>query len=124
MKAGIKDGTLHPMKLKKEMANSVVTKFWSKEEAGRAQEYFEALFQQHDYSKALEVKLKSDLNPIWIIELLKQVGAIKSTSEGSRLISEGAVHIDGEKISDFKMNINWKEGMILKVGKHRIYKLI
>lgn len=125
MKKGIQDGTLHPMNLKKEMAYGVISKFWSKHEAANAKEHFESLFQKHDYSKAQEIRLDASVkDPIWIIELLKLIGAIKSSSEGSRLVSEGAVHVEGEKIADFKANISLKDGMIIKVGKHRIYKLI
>ena len=62
-------------------------------------------------------------NPIWIVELLKLLGAIKTTSEGKRLIESNAVKINEEVIKDFKSEIEWKSGMTVKVGKHRIYKL-
>lgn len=117
-------GTMHPMALKKDMAHGVIAKFWSEKEAEKAQESFEALFQKKDYSKAQEVAVPSDsTNPIWIVELLKQIGAIKSSSEGKRLIESKAVLIDGEPVEDFKAEISWKPEMIIKVGKHRIYRL-
>jgi tyrosyl-tRNA synthetase len=117
-------GSTHPMALKKQMAYDIIAKFWSKDEAGMAQDQFEALFQRKDYEKADATSLPEGTeNPIWIVELLKVLGAIKSSSEARRLIDEGAVRIDDEKVSDFKAHIAWKSGMTIKVGKHRIYRL-
>ncbi|MFH0898795.1 MAG: tyrosine--tRNA ligase [bacterium] len=124
MRDGMVRGKLHPMKLKKEMAFLIVKKFWSEQDAQLAQENFEALFQKQDYSKAQEVKIPKDLkNPLWVIALLKELGAIQSSSEGQRLISAGAVEIDGKLITVFKAEIHHKPGIIIKVGKKRIYKI-
>jgi len=121
---GAKAGTVHPMELKKEMARKVVSKFWSEEEALGAKKQFEALFQKRDYTKAKEVVLDDSLdNPVWIVALLRALGAVKASSEAKRLLEGGAVEIDGEVIKDFKANVEWKSGMIVKVGKHRIYKI-
>ncbi len=117
-------GTTHPMELKKQMAFDIIEKFWSKDEAEKAQGQFEALFQQKDYDKATTVSLPENTpNPIWVVELLKMLKAVYTSSQARRLIGEGAVRIDDEKITDFKVQITWKSGMIIKVGKHRIYKL-
>ncbi|MCK5632161.1 tyrosine--tRNA ligase [bacterium] len=118
-------GSLHPMSLKKEMAHNIIEKFWSQQEAKSAKESFEALFQKKDYSKAKEVNISSETpNPLWIVALLRALKAINSSSEARRLIQAGAVSIDGEVVSDFKAEITWKQGTTVKVGKHRIYKLI
>lgn len=117
-------GTMHPMALKKEMAYEILAKFWSKKEADAAQKRFEALFQKKDYSKAQKVSLPTGTqNPLWIIDLLKALDAIGSSSEAKRLIEDKAISIDGEPVEDFKATITWKPDMIIKVGKHRIYRL-
>lgn len=124
MRERVVGGTLHPMELKKDMAEAIIVKFWSLDEALKAREAFTALFQQKDYSKAQEVELPSSLaNPIWIVELLKTLGAVTTSSEARRLIDGKAVHIDEQLVTDFKAEIAWKSGMIIKVGKHRIYKI-
>ncbi|MFA5307527.1 MAG: hypothetical protein WC365_08820, partial [Candidatus Babeliales bacterium] len=80
--------------------------------------------QQRDYSAAQEVLLPPEMpNPLWIVELLKKLGATTSSSEVKRLIESKAIEIDGSVITDFKAMIAYKPGMIIKVGKHRIYKL-
>jgi len=124
LKAGVAKGDLHPMNLKKSMAFMIIQRFWSEQEANTAQQQFESLFQQRDYSAANTVELSSETpNPLWIVDLLKALGAIKTSSEAKRLVESKAIEIDGATVEDFKATIIWKQGMIIKVGKHRIYKL-
>ncbi len=124
MKKDVASGIAHPMKLKKEMAHSIVAKFWSAVQADEAQTQFEALFQKKDYSQAAPVSLlEGTPNPIGIIELLKLLNAAPSNTEAKRLIEGGAVHIDSEKIEDIKASIKWHAGQTIRVGKHRIYVL-
>jgi tyrosyl-tRNA synthetase len=124
MQQGVANQQLHPMKLKKEMAFAIVKRYWSEAEAAAAQQQFEALFQRQDYSAAQEVAVPASVaNPVWIVELLKALGALQTSSEAKRLIESKAVEVDGVKVDDFKTEIAWKAGMIIKVGKHRIYKI-
>ena len=125
LKKNVKGGKVHPMELKKDMAQQIIAKFWSEDDADNARSQFEDLFQKRDYTKAKEVALPDSLdNPIWIVSLLRNLGAVKASSEAKRLLEGGAVEIDGEVIRDFKANVTWKSGMIVKVGKHRIYKIL
>ncbi|MFC1894358.1 tyrosine--tRNA ligase [Candidatus Dependentiae bacterium] len=124
MKIDVVAGTLHPMELKKEMAYKIIEKFWSLDQAKESQQKFESLFQKKDYSKATEIELPNDFkNPVWIVELLRTLKAVSSSSEAKRLIESGAVFVDKKQIKDFKAEVVWKIGIIVKVGKHRIYKL-
>ncbi len=117
-------GNLHPMALKKDMAHTIIAKFWSPQDADKARAAFEALFQKKDYSQAQEVVLPADMaNPAWIVDLLRALGAISSSSEARRLIEANAVLIDEKPVTDFKAQIDCNPGMTIKVGKHRIYKL-
>lgn len=124
MEERVAAGNLHPMSLKKDMAYEVILKFWSEEEAVKARESFEAVFQKKDYSKATEVGLSKDTpNPIWIVDLLKKLGAINTSSEAKRLIESGAVHVDNKEIKEFKEQVTLQPGMVIRVGKHRIYRI-
>lgn len=117
----INDGA-HPKELKKQMAYAIIQRLWSKKDADYAQQQFEALFEKRDYSQATPVKLAS-AEPIWIVDLLKFLGAIESSSQAKRLIESGAVHIDGRAVTDFQARITPADGMQVKVGKHRIFQL-
>ena len=48
---------------------------------------------------------------------------IKKILTGNILIESGAVSVDDKEIKDFKAEVSWKLGQVIKVGKHRIYKL-
>ncbi|OGB85936.1 tyrosine--tRNA ligase [candidate division TM6 bacterium RIFCSPHIGHO2_12_FULL_38_8] len=125
LKQQVSTGKIHPMDLKKQMAHEVVATFWSKQEADQAQNQFQALFQNKDLSLANEVKLSAEFcnQPVWIVKLLQELKAVQSSSDVKRLIDSGAVSIDDMVIKDFKAEIKPKRGMIIKVGKHRIYKV-
>lgn len=124
MKQNVLDNKAHPMELKKKMAHIIVSDFWSAAEADKGQAAFEAL-QEKDYAKAAQmVSLPTSLaSPVWIVDMLKQLNAITSSSQAKRLIESNAIEIDGIVITDFKAMVNWQSGMIIKVGKHRIYKI-
>lgn len=124
MKSDIEKNLINPINLKKQMAHEILKKFWSENDANIGQKYFEDIFQKKEYSAAKEIILPENTpNPIWIIDLLKLVGALKTSSEGKRLIEDKAVKINDATITDFKAEITIEPEMILKVGKHRIYKI-
>lgn len=122
LKKKIQEELAHPMDLKKNMAHAIIARFWGKADADAAQKQFEELFQKKDYSHAQEVAIATK-GQIWIVDLLKTLGAITSSSEAKRLIDSGSVHIDGKAATDFKAMITPLSGMVIKVGKHRIYKV-
>jgi tyrosyl-tRNA synthetase len=124
MRQKVEQEKVNPMDLKKALAAGIIKKYWSETEARSAQQNFESIFQKQDYSKAQEVSLSIDAGTsLWIVDLLKQLGAIKTSSEAKRLLQDGAVSIDGQVIKDFKSEITCESGMIIKVGKYRIYKI-
>ena len=124
MQQAVQDGASHPMELKKALAHAIITQFWGIRDADDAQLRFQELFQRKDYQHAQIVTLPSHSNSeLWIVDLLKTIGAITSSSEGKRLIESRAVEIDGVIIDDFKAMINWMHGTVVRVGKTRFYKI-
>lgn len=124
LKTEVSTGKRHPLVCKKEMASLIVSRFWSPAEAASGQAHFEGLFQKKEFDHATPVSLSSPaITPLWIVSLLRELGAIESSSEARRLIESGAVSLNGEKITDFNHQVTWKVGDIVRVGKHRIYSL-
>ncbi len=124
LKKSVENGTSHPMDIKKQLAYYIIERFWSTQEAQEAQKAFEEVFQQKKQTHALSVTLPATTqNPLWIIELLTCVKAVQTNSEARRLISAGAVKINGEKITDPSATVAWKPGTHIKVGKHRFYEI-
>lgn len=124
MQKEVQSNIVHPMNLKKDMTQAIIARFWSTQEAADARIQFEAVFQNKDYSQAEQVTLADGCaNPIWIVDLLKILGAVKTSSDAKRLIESGSVHIDEVAVANFKDMVMWQSGMVVKVGKHRIYKI-
>ncbi|HXW86060.1 MAG TPA: tyrosine--tRNA ligase [Candidatus Bathyarchaeia archaeon] len=119
-KEGVKAGTVHPMELKKNMAYGIVKRFWPGQE-DQARAHFQALFQKKDYAQAEQVELQNMPSSVWIVDLIKALGAAHTSSDIKRLIEAGAVQVDDTPIIDFKAQIPFISGMIVKVGKHKIY---
>ncbi|MBI2353298.1 tyrosine--tRNA ligase [Candidatus Dependentiae bacterium] len=126
MKQDIAQERAHPIDLKKKMAFEIVQQFWSLQQAEQAQVSFELLFQQKDYSFAQPIAVPDSFKkePVWIVTLLKQLGAVQSSSEAKRLIDSAAVRINNQVVTDFNAKITIVVAMIIKVGKHKVYKLI
>lgn len=125
LKSGVEVGAIHPMDLKKQMAYDIIAKFWSKEQAEEAQKTFESLFQKRELSKAKEVEASDILNTeVGIIYLLKYLNSAKSSGEAKRLIKAGAVSINQKKVTDITAQIFIEPETIIKIGKHKFYKLI
>jgi len=121
-KQHIAEGSLHPMDLKKQIAHAIVARFWGNENAIAAQKHFEELFQNRDYTNAEHITLTKH-DDYWIVDLLKEIGAVASSSDARRMLEQGAVSVDGSTVSDFKASIHPKSGMIIKVGKKKIVKI-
>lgn len=122
----VTQATTHPMQLKKQMAHTIITNFWSTAEADAAQVQFEAVFEKKDYSQAQEVALPGvdTAKPLWIVDLLKMLNVVTTSSEAKRLIESKSVYCGGTLVHEFKQEIALSKGIIIKVGKHKIYKLI
>ncbi|MBN2266931.1 MAG: tyrosine--tRNA ligase [Candidatus Babeliaceae bacterium] len=122
MKMAVASGKAHPMELKKELASKILSRFWGDGAAERARKLFEQLFQKRDFEAAQEVVFAVS-ETLKIIDLLKRLDAVSSSSEARRLISEGAVTINGEKVTDVYTSIVLTDGMRIKVGKRRFYRV-
>jgi tyrosyl-tRNA synthetase len=66
-----------------------------------------------------EVKLEGGVDGLRIANLLKDASLVSSTSEGMRMIRQGAVKIDGEKVSDTALVIKAGAELVIQVGKRR-----
>lgn len=118
----VESGKLHPRDAKVKLAK-LLTEFVHGAKAAEAEaEEFKRVFSNKENPENPE-ELKITEKEIWIVDLLKRAGAATSTSDARRLIEQGAVSIDGEKISDF--NLKWvvKKGALLKAGKKKFVKI-
>jgi tyrosyl-tRNA synthetase len=108
----------NPMTLKKRLAREIVTQLYSAKDAQEAETHFEKTVQNKELPDEIEeYKLSQD---IAVSQLLAQSGLAASRSEAVRLIKQGAVTINGKKISDANEIVS--KGVTIKVGKRRYLK--
>ncbi|MBQ7257887.1 MAG: tyrosine--tRNA ligase [Abditibacteriota bacterium] len=121
---GIKTGSVHPMDLKKRLAREIITIYHSEEAAKEAQAEFEKVFSQRDVPTDIaEIKVEED--KLTLLTLMQKAGWGMSNSDMRRLIKDGAVSVDGDKVTDFQKEITIKpEGIVLKAGKRKFVKFL
>lgn len=104
--------------------------YYSEEEANKVEKGFEKVFRRKELPDEIPVYniSSSDLKAgkIWICNLLTKISFADSKSSARRLIQQGAVEINGQKISDinYEIDLNLKKGVIIKVGKRRFGKVV
>ena len=119
--AAVKSGAMHPMEAKKRLARALVTEYHGSPAAIRAEEYFESKHQRREIPASAPVyRIAEDL---WICELMKQLQFTPSTSEARRLVSQGAVRVDGRTITDVNFRFVPGEHKVLEVGKRRVARI-
>jgi tyrosyl-tRNA synthetase len=119
--ATIKSGRVHPMEAKKRLASMLVEEYHGSAAADAARGYFESKFQRKEVPANVPVyRIAED---IWICELMKQLNFAPSNSEARRLVSQGAVRVDGETIKDANFRFVPGEHKVLEVGKRRVARI-
>ena len=124
IKSQLTDGSSNPRDIKRELARTLVTMYHNKEAAEIAQQEFDNIFINKGLPDEIEEFKVGDKKDINILDLIILVNFAPSKGEARRLVLQGGVSIDGEKISDVQSSISVKPGMILKVGKRKFIKLI
>ncbi len=123
IKKSLEDSKTNPRDIKRELARTLVTMYHNKEAALQAEHEFDNIFINKGVPDEVEEFNIGDKKEINIIDLIILVNFAPSKSEARRLVMQGGVSIDGEKIDDVQKNVSVKSGIILKVGKRKFIKL-
>ena len=122
LRASVASG-LNPRDVKVMLGQELVTRFHSRGSAEEALAEFEARFRQGVLPDDMpELSLHID-GPVSLVQVLKQAGLTASTSEALRMIEQGAVRANGDKVSDRSLTITVGETVILQVGKRKFAKV-
>ena len=122
LKKEVKSG-MNPRDTKILLAEEIIERFHSKEHAENAKNTFLDRFQKGAKPKDIETFSISLDDDIAIGNLLKESGLVQSTSEAMRLVKQGAVKINDEKIDDPKLSIEKNQELLVQVGKRRFLKI-
>ena len=125
LKEALASGRLHPKSAKVSFAHEMVKRFHGTEEAIQAERNFDRIFKDREIPEDIEtVVMKKAKDEIWIPQLLAGLGMVPSTSEGRRMVSQGAVSINGTKVGGENFSVADANELIIKVGKRRFKKVI
>jgi len=115
---------LNPRDVKVRFAREIVARFHSGRDAERAQADFEARFREGALPEDMpEVTVSAGARPMAIAQVLKAAGLTASTSEALRMIEQGGIRIDGEKVSDKATQIPAGKTVVLQVGKRKFARV-
>ncbi len=115
----------NPRDVKFELAREIVDRFHSAGDGKKAQQRFVERFSQGGIPEDLDEKtLLSEGEGLGIARVIKEAGLSSSTSEAIRLVKQGAVRLDGERLEDAKAVLPSGTKGVLQVGKRRIAKII
>jgi len=118
---------VNPRDLKLELAKGIVEIFHGKAEAEKAYENFIQVFSKKELPEEVEelnISKFVDSGTVDIVNMLVELGVLPSKSEVKRLIEQGGLKLNEEKIKSFKEKVQVKSGDVLRVGKKQFYKLI
>jgi tyrosyl-tRNA synthetase len=122
VKSQIENKSVNPRDLKRRLAREIVKLYHGDKAAEQAEKNFDKIFVKRENPDEIEeVTLNHD--DLVLFQLLVSIGAAKSNSEARRLINQGGVTIDGEKIIDPNAPLDFDMPFILKIGKRKFYKI-
>ena len=117
----LKDPSVNPMEVKRELARYVVQLFFDEETAEKAEAHFNTVVVGKGIPDEIPV-YELDAEDL-IVNVIFSSGLLKSKGEARRMIKQGAVRLDDKKINDIQASISPKGVQILKVGKRRFLKV-
>ena len=138
METAIKDDAVNPMEFKKRLARELVQQFWTAGHARAAQEHFERTVQRRETPEDLPVlQYTPTPNGALIIftesgesevaptappaDVIHALGLASSKAEAKRLVAQGAVEVDGVRVT---VSLPIRDGAVVKVGKRRFMRLV
>jgi len=123
IKSQLDDKNTNPRNLKVKLGYELVKKYYDVQAAENAQKEFESIFVKKEIPDDIpEYEMKT--GEIKLANLMKDTHMTDSTSDSIRLITQGGVSIDGEKVTDRNFILKPEKETILKVGKRKFLKVI
>jgi tyrosyl-tRNA synthetase len=120
----LEDPSVNPRDTKRRLARALVTQYHNEEAAQAAEEEFDRIFVKKDLPDEVpEVSINLENGRISIIKLLTETKMVGSKNEARRMIEQGGVSINGEKISKQNAMIGIEKSVVVKVGKRKFLRV-
>jgi tyrosyl-tRNA synthetase len=118
----VEQGELHPMEAKKELAWEIVSIFDGDEAADKAAARFERVHQRRQLPQDMPTHALT--GPTNVVEIIFGAGLARSKSDARRLVQQGAVKLDDERVTSIETEIEVTGEQVLQVGKRRFVRLV
>jgi tyrosyl-tRNA synthetase len=120
----LESGAKHPRDAKEELAREITARYHGAEAAEAAVREFAHIFRGGGLPEEIEeAVLTAATDQVWLPKVLVMAGLAASTSEGRRLISQGGVQVDGEKLTNVNAELPAGQTFLLQVGKRRFKRV-
>ena len=121
VKKQLSDSSQNPRDIKRELARAIVQLYHGQNAAKEAEQYFDRVIVNKDAPDEMDqVELSIDTQ---LIEVVTNEGLTSSKGEARRLIKQGAIRVDNEKITDESHILLKGKEVVIKVGKRRFIKI-
>ena len=116
----VESGELHPKAAKMALARTIATDFHGAQAAAAAEKEFDQVFADGGLPDDIAKHSLDSDEPLWIVKVVRECGFSSSNGEARRLVAQGAVSLDGERITDVEATVpNDGTERVLKVGRRR-----
>jgi len=122
VESALAEGRLHPRDAKMKLAREIVSIFHGDEAAAGAEEHFKTVFQRRELPP--DMPTFPVAGPTNVVDLLAAAGLVRSKTEGRRLIQQGGVRLEGEKVTSIETQVSVAEDRVLQVGRRRFVRLV
>lgn len=120
----LNDGLVNPRDLKRRLARAIVTLYHGEEAAQAAEDGFDRVFVHKDLPDLVpDATVLTDDGTVPIIRLMVDTGLAPSNSEARRLIEQGGVSVDGQRVNSPQSRISLERPVVLKVGKRKFVRV-
>ncbi len=123
LKSQAKSGELNPKNIKVRLAKEIVARYHSEEASEHAAQEFDNVFKKKNVPDNIPEAKTWGGEARWICKVLTEHALTESTSAASRLIKQGAVTVNGQKVSDKDHQLEGNREHLIKVGKKRFLKI-
>lgn len=124
LRAGLADGSVHPRDAKMRLAHTFVSMYHGPEAAAEAEQHFRTVFQQGALPEDIPEQIWTGEPTANIIDLLQEAKLVPSRSEARRMVEQGAVRVNEERVEDTKQEFTVGSGLVIQVGKRKFVRLV
>ncbi|TMU87567.1 tyrosine--tRNA ligase [Bacillus sp. BHET2] len=119
----LEDGTLHPRDAKIHLGKTIVRMYHGRKAAEQAESQFKEVFQKGALPNDIPEEEWKGIGKISVVDLLVTLNMQSSKSEARRMLKNGGIRINSEKVLDENTEVDVVDGMVVQVGKRKYKKL-